>query len=406
MKSKNILKKVSLLVIIVILILLIGEIFVRIFYSQAPFDECNDSYPIDKSLTERDENLGWILKPNLIVCKYNENNEKIYFYTNDLNMRNKENLSITKVKKRIFMLGDSFLANFDGPHNESYSERLQYYLGSDYEVLNLGGSGYGTDQEIIRLGMDLDSEPDIVIMNIFGNDYSDNLNQGDIEKVTLRLDTGKSYLTREGDYFPFSIEDLDKYTIFLDGKMAKNDTKKEIKYNKINFILIQKSQFYRFIIKKIKNLKTFKKEEKMDYQIYSYFNLLKKNYDAVDNYSLVLGFRLFNDLEKFSKQKGFKVVFVYIPFRFQHDPDYYKDYLVHVFDIPSEDTFDKEKINRIQEEFMDKKNYYYIDLLPTFKNFTIKEIYGKGTDLHWSANGKDLAAKKLAEYLKEKNIVN
>lgn len=98
---------------------------------------------------------------------------------------------------RILMLGDSFLMANNLAAAESIPKLLEQRLGPPFEVLNLGVSGYGPDQEYLALvdhGLKL--EPDMVVLAIFaGNDFRDlDLNglftvnqQGEVEETTTNL---------------------------------------------------------------------------------------------------------------------------------------------------------------------------------------------------------------------------
>jgi len=120
-----------------------------------------EDYVLDEmNLTYRyDPELGWFPQ---------ENSEKKvkgsrYFFVkhNKDGFRDIEHGS--KKKKRIAFLGDSFVWGYDVDYGERFTEYLQKRL-PDWEIINMGVSGYSTDQELILIEKWFDHfKPDIVI---------------------------------------------------------------------------------------------------------------------------------------------------------------------------------------------------------------------------------------------------
>ena len=85
---------------------------------------------------------------------------------------------------RILTIGDSLTEAFQVFEEESYSQLLENILKSDFkntnfEVLNMGIAGYGTQREYYVLkDKGLKFDPDIVVLGFFtGNDFSDNMSE-------------------------------------------------------------------------------------------------------------------------------------------------------------------------------------------------------------------------------------
>ena len=80
-----------------------------------------------------------------------------------------------KTKPRILFLGDSFVWGYDVEASDRFTERLAEALPR-WEILNLGVSGYATDQELLLLRRVLDKyAPDIVFVVVCqDNDPQDN----------------------------------------------------------------------------------------------------------------------------------------------------------------------------------------------------------------------------------------
>ncbi len=80
-----------------------------------------------------------------------------------------------KQKPRLAVIGDSFVWGFDCEADQRFTERLKP-LVPDWEVVNLGVSGYGTDQQLVLLKDVFDDYvPDVVLL-VFTtqNDIDDN----------------------------------------------------------------------------------------------------------------------------------------------------------------------------------------------------------------------------------------
>jgi lysophospholipase L1-like esterase len=78
-------------------------------------------------------------------------------------------------KTRVLMAGDSFLMDVKSPEAESLPRVLERELGTGFEVMNMGTTGYGPDQSLIRMREDgYALDPDVVVLTIFAaNDFED-----------------------------------------------------------------------------------------------------------------------------------------------------------------------------------------------------------------------------------------
>jgi lysophospholipase L1-like esterase len=74
---------------------------------------------------------------------------------------------------RILFIGDSFVWGFDVEQAERFTERLRE-RAPEWEIVNAGVSGYGTDQELLLLERFHDSfDPDLVVLVHCSNDVGD-----------------------------------------------------------------------------------------------------------------------------------------------------------------------------------------------------------------------------------------
>ncbi len=147
-----------------IILVIGGEIVARILLDKYyVLDEINLTYRYD-------EELGWFPVENsskqfkgtrLINVQHNNNGFR------DINHGPKE-------KKRIAFLGDSFVWGYDVDFGERFTEYLQDSL-PNWEIINMGVSGYSNDQELILIKQWFDHfQPDIVFLVICDNDWVGN----------------------------------------------------------------------------------------------------------------------------------------------------------------------------------------------------------------------------------------
>ncbi len=133
-----------------------------------------------------------------------------------------------KSSKRIAFLGDSFVWGYDVEENDRFTEKLQGRIPS-WEVLNLGVSGYGTDQEYLLLQKWFDRyQPDVLVLI-----FSDN----DVEENTLNLVHG-------GYYKPY-FEEVDHALVKRGVPVPKS-----IRYYRAEYPLIFKSRLIMMLTSK------------------------------------------------------------------------------------------------------------------------------------------------------------
>ena len=121
-----------------------------------------------------DETLGYTLKSGSTTVHEGKDFKAIY-KINKLGYRGK---AYSKIKPpgifRIVLIGDSHgfgwgITDYDKTFPAILDQRL-----SNVEVINLSVSGYGTDQEFIRLKKEgLEYQPDLVLLQISDNDFTE-----------------------------------------------------------------------------------------------------------------------------------------------------------------------------------------------------------------------------------------
>lgn len=127
---------------------------------------------VPASIGRFDERLGWALKP-LAHGTSKRTGYEIDYRINSQGLRNRE----TQYKKpqgtfRIVLVGDSRTFGWGVPIEKHFSTLLEGYF-QDVEVINMGVSGFGVDQELLYLTSEgFRYEPDLVLAYV--PHYGDN----------------------------------------------------------------------------------------------------------------------------------------------------------------------------------------------------------------------------------------
>ncbi len=110
--------------------------------------------------------LGWENIPN-----FDGKDGSIQYTHNSQGFRSQE---IRQEKKQILLVGDSVTYGLGVNDNEIFSYHLSQKI-TDFQILNLGTTGYGLDQSYLRLEKVIDQlNPKLIIVLIFsGNDLRD-----------------------------------------------------------------------------------------------------------------------------------------------------------------------------------------------------------------------------------------
>jgi hypothetical protein len=121
-------------------------------------------HPISEGPFRYDPIMGWGLLPRYA---------KEHLHINLHGQRGLTDWSIEKdpAKQRILIVGDSYTFGYDVSDNECYSSVLGELLGPQYEVINWGVPGYGTDQQtLLYEEFGAKFAPDVVILGFYTPD--------------------------------------------------------------------------------------------------------------------------------------------------------------------------------------------------------------------------------------------
>ena len=167
MKGKDIRTPIILLLVSLCVALGATEVCLRHFFSDRL------SYPRDeRNLTYRyDAELGWFPKEN--QSTHYKGSREIEVHHNSRGFRDPEPPG--DGKPAILFMGDSFVWGYDVEQSERFTDLLRKRL-TNWDVYNLGVSGYGTDQEYLLLTKEMDFYRPRIVVLVFcrENDESDN----------------------------------------------------------------------------------------------------------------------------------------------------------------------------------------------------------------------------------------
>lgn len=171
----------------VILILLIGEGFVRAGSRNSPEGitlgatvlrprDWNGLVARNRSILERaadgsylmyDDRLGWTIRPS------SRSADGMYYSSAEGIRAHNEAVSFSKhtEKTRIALVGDSFTFGSEVSYEDTWGYRLGQELGAEFQVLNFGVPSYGVDQIYLRYEKDVPAwRPRIVILSFIADD--------------------------------------------------------------------------------------------------------------------------------------------------------------------------------------------------------------------------------------------
>lgn len=153
--------------------LAILEIFLRFFLSSNQSILYKD-YQSNNFIAENKYWKAWHYPGNTTI--HSRDCFSSTYITNEYGMKDD---SVNWQKKKVALLGDSYIEGYGKNNNQIISHFLQQKVGDDYEILNFGSSGgLGTvHQHSIYRNLARNFKPDIVIYFFLNyNDLVDNLN--------------------------------------------------------------------------------------------------------------------------------------------------------------------------------------------------------------------------------------
>ncbi len=153
-------------------------------------------YSVSRIL-RHDPQLGWELVPGSYEFFNVPAFRQVKFSIGSLGLRSQA--ALTSDRRRITVIGDSFVFAEALSDGETFVDLLQEHLGPRFEAVNAGVPGFGTGQEALRIerlrsqGFDLGER---LLLVVFSNDISDNAG---LDHRSLNLDPTKPVFEAQGD---------------------------------------------------------------------------------------------------------------------------------------------------------------------------------------------------------------
>lgn len=163
-------KKISLVIISVLLSLFTAEIILRAF---------TPSFKImNAGIYEYDPDLGYKIKNNLDISMSYKEQQNIHVKTNQYGFRDNSGI-YGNTDMKILCIGDSHTFGLGVDQDETYPAQLQRLLNqkskTKIRIVNAGVPAYGWLEEQVMLNKVLGKvKPDIVVMQVSWNDINDN----------------------------------------------------------------------------------------------------------------------------------------------------------------------------------------------------------------------------------------
>jgi hypothetical protein len=162
---KAILFRFTAVVISLVIVALFAEVTLRLFGPRPVEDEKN-------RYCRFDHELGWVPLENVTYA-----GKGVLVHQNQFGLRAPDDIQLknTSGRRRVLVLGDSYVWGFGATQEELFTTRQVYR--TDDELINAGVSGYGTDQEYLfylREGQKFEVD-EVVLAFTLLNDVANNL---------------------------------------------------------------------------------------------------------------------------------------------------------------------------------------------------------------------------------------
>jgi hypothetical protein len=198
LRVKNAVINLLTILLSLILLLLIGELSLRLFYYYKY--NINILNNANQGLMSKDKEKGWKMSENLsyeIKEKDALNNiYHVHIKTNKYGFRLFGNPQSSKVK--LFFIGDSFTAAMNVSNDKTFYGIIKNTI-KEVDVFAYGAGGYGSLQEYMVINDFIDTvKPNVIVWQFYKNDYLDNDYKLDILKSFYNTGIPRPYLDLNG----------------------------------------------------------------------------------------------------------------------------------------------------------------------------------------------------------------
>lgn len=368
--GKNILTKISLLLISCIFSLLLMEIIVRIFLPQ------RIETPVD--FYSSDELLIWTSKPNFNKL-YSSADFQMNVSTNEKGFRGvSHDYEKPPETFRIVGIGDSFLFGFGVDNQDTVLVRLQELLGRDnssakkVEIINLGVGAYSINHYLRILKYEVYKyDPDLVMVFFYSNDWRANK-----EDENWKVDD-RGFLLSGAEEFSF--KSVRSFLLPL------------------RVFLKNHSQLYMLVRDRFTTILT--KTKLMHVPL---VDLYRKNNDLEEKFSHT--FEVIDQINEFIESNlNCPFVLCIIPEKVQID-EVLLNTVIQVHNIENSD-YDWSRPQAALIDFCLREKIKCLDLTPSFRDQGREEKLYFDIDIHWNQKGHLLAAEEIHKFLKSNNLL-
>jgi hypothetical protein len=414
--ARKILIPVLLILFGVLLAFGVLEIFVRVSGKTPPSGE-------PAFFWQDDERFGWFHTPGAEGNYFNPPGEyDAYAKVNSAGFIDREyTLEKPEGVYRILVVGDSFTEGLRVPMDAAFHSILEENLnaaGKRVEVINAGGAGWGTDQELLfyqEIGRKY--EPDMVLLAFFpGNDIMNNTitleaeNFGGVKKPYFLLEDGQLVLHNQ----PVGSETE------LAGVSDQTESSPQLipDHPPLAFLqpILNHSAFYRYFVPRLRVISPAfalklaqwgliepESETRIaargpDYIPVAY-GVFKTPLDPAWQEGWRVTEALLAQFKADVEADGAEFRVVVIPDQKQVEPAVWQ-HMFQIYPAMQNYEWDLDQPNRELAEILDAQQTPYLDLLPVFRAWDGPTLFFP-IDGHWNERGHKLAGDALTQWLQD-----
>jgi hypothetical protein len=142
-----------------------------------PYNQCPNKYipslAPEAKFGHFDQDLGWDYNPN---TEYIFNDSQLYFDEHGFRVQSATS-QIDFSKPRLLFIGGSVTFGHGLNYEETFASKIGQLLNDQFEVVNLGVQGYGTDQTLIKLQKYINLiKPSIIVYTFIPDHLNRNVN--------------------------------------------------------------------------------------------------------------------------------------------------------------------------------------------------------------------------------------
>jgi lysophospholipase L1-like esterase len=311
--------------------------------------------------------------------------------------------------RRIAVFGDSFIAGEFAPDSLTFVRMLERDLAAHAptEVVNAGVTGYGPDQEFLRMQRDLPRlEPQVAILAVFAdNDLGDLVRNrlfrlrpdGTLEAHRVTLHPVLEHaLDTQAHPTGWRRLHLVRWIERRRHRVTESLPSTRPRRNEPTFSIAGYSAWAMFNAQRQYDDTRAHPDTVLDLLGDSYDIDVSATPDAPSaRYKVALMDRLLGAVQEDMSRRGVPLVLLIIP----SPIDACEGYDIHV-DSASYPKYERRRISGTIDSLAARHGIRRIDLWEPFRAAGACTLYYRGGDLHWKENGQALAAKLVADSLR------